>query len=518
MRGNNGKVTFKPYVQNQPMLLPPSLDELVPEGHLVRVVNDAVERMNIDPLLERYKGGGTSSYHPKMMLKALIYAYSQRIYSSRQIAKALRENIHFMWLSGQNRPDFRTINTFRSSTMKGLIDDVFASVLELLIEAGFVKLENYFLDGTKVEANANRYTFVWGKSVAYNKAKLQEKIRLLIEQIEQANEAENAEYGDRDLEEMGGPEPLDPKKLEEKIRELDEKLAGKSKDKTAQKALKTLKEDCLPRSQRYEEQERKLAGRKSYSKTDEDATFMRMKEDHMRNGQLKPGYNVQIGTENQFVVGFSIHQKPGDTTCLIPHLKHVEDVLHRRPENVIADAGYGSEENYEFLNEKQLGNYVKYNTFSQEQKKRFKKDAFQTENWPYDAEQDEFICPAGQRLTYLATRRQRSENGYVSERRIYAAQDCGGCLHRDRCAKGRRNRHLQVSFRLDELKGQACSNLLSERGMKLRAQRQIEPEPVFGRLKNNWGFRRFLLRGLEKVKVEWGLLCIAHNLAKTAAC
>lgn len=248
MRGTSGKITFKPYVQNQPMLLPPSLDELVPQNHLVRVVNDAVERMNIDPLLERYKGGGTSSYHPKMMLKVLIYAYSQRIYSSRQIAKALRENIYFMWLSGQNQPDFRTINRFRSSTMKGLIDQIFAAVLELLLDAGYVKLENYFLDGTKVEANANRYTFVWAKSTAYYKGKLQDKIKLLLEQIEKANEEENAKYGDRDLEEMGGPEPLDPQKLEEKIRELDEKLAGKPKNKAANKALKMLKEDCLPRS------------------------------------------------------------------------------------------------------------------------------------------------------------------------------------------------------------------------------------------------------------------------------
>ncbi len=518
MRGKSGKITFKPYVQNQPMLLPPSLDELVPKGHLVRVVNDAVERMNIDPLLERYKGGGTSSYHPKMMLKVLIYAYSQRIYSSRQIAKALRENIHFMWLSGQNQPDFRTINRFRSSTMKGLIDQVFTSVLELLIDAGRVKLENYFLDGTKVEANANRYTFVWAKSTAHNKATLQEKIKLLVEQIERANEAENAEYGDRDLEEMGGPEPLDPKKLEEKIRELDEKLAGKTKDKAKAKALKTLKEDCLPRSQRYEEQEETLAGRSSYSKTDEDATFMRMKEDHMRNGQLKPGYNVQIGTEDQFVVGFSVHQKPGDTTCLIPHLNHLEEQLGKLPQNVIADAGYGSGENYEYLAQKNLGNYVKYRDFDQEQKRRFKKAAFRAENWPYDPQADEFTCPAGQKLRFRKTQYHRSETGYLRELRIYAAEDCSGCPHREKCTRGRGNRHLQVSGRQNELKAQARANLHSPKGLELCSHRKIEPEPVFGRLKNNWGFRRFLLRGLDKVKVEWGLLCIAHNLAKAATC
>ena len=136
--------------------LPMDVEIKIPEKHLVRTVNNAIEKMNINPLLEKYKGGGTSSYHPKMMLKVLVYAYCQRIYSSRQIAKALRENINFMWLSGNSQPDFRTINRFRSSVMKDIIDEVFASVLELLIEEGHVKLENYFLDGTKIEANANK--------------------------------------------------------------------------------------------------------------------------------------------------------------------------------------------------------------------------------------------------------------------------------------------------------------------------------------------------------------------------
>ena len=154
---------FKPYVMNQVALLPPSYDEMIPENHLVRVVNDAVEKIDLSSLLAQYKGGGTSSYHPKMLLKVLVYAYAERIYSSRRIAKALRENIHFMWISGGNRPDFRTINDFRGKRMKTVIEDVFSAVLEFLVAVGHVKLEHYFLDGTKIEADANKHKVVWAK-------------------------------------------------------------------------------------------------------------------------------------------------------------------------------------------------------------------------------------------------------------------------------------------------------------------------------------------------------------------
>src|SRR3989337_4139452 len=163
MRRNPPNPTFKLYIQAQRSLVPPSWDELIPANHQVRVVNRAVERIDIEPLLKKYKGGGTSSYHPRMMLKVLVYAYTQRIYSSRQIAKALRENVNFLWLSGGNRPDFRTVNGFRGEKMKGVIEEVFTAVLELLVEEGYVKLENYFVDGTKIEANANRHKGRWAK-------------------------------------------------------------------------------------------------------------------------------------------------------------------------------------------------------------------------------------------------------------------------------------------------------------------------------------------------------------------
>jgi transposase len=542
MRRKPAKPTFKPYTQAQPSLIPPSWDELIPAEHQVRVVNWAVEQIDLEPLLRQYKGGGTSSYHPRMMLKVLVYAYTQRIYSSRQIAKGLRENVNFMWLSGGNRPDFRTINEFRGEKMKGVIEEVFTSVLELLVEGGYVKLENYFVDGSKVEANANRHKVVWAKSRAKYQERLRQKVKELLKEIDAVNEAEDEAYGDKDLEEMGGGGGIDAEKLEKKIAELNQRLKEKPGDKKLAKAVKVMEQDYLPRQKRYEEQERKLAGRNSYSKTDEDATFLRMKEDRGAEKPLpKPAYNVQTGTEGQFVVGFSLHQRAGDTACLIPHLEGVKAnlsaIARRKPEimpqqddhqprclpkNISADAGYGSEENYAYFEAYQLGNYVKYNTFHREQQKHRKpalirKTIFCSENFPYDAQTDTFICPANQCLTYRGTHRERTENGYWTELRHYEAAACNACPLKPECTRAKGNRQMRVSFRLRRYREQAKNNLMSEQGKALRVQRNVEVESVFGHIKHNMRFRRFNLRGLEKVKAEWGLVCIAHNMRKLAS-
>lgn len=508
------RVVFKPYLMDQ-LQLPTNLEDLIPPNHLVRVVNDAIEKMDLSILLKQYKGGGTSSYHPKMMLKVLIYAYAQRIYASRQIAKALRENIHFMWISGNSRPDFRTINRFRSVVMRDIIEEVFADVMRLLMEEGYVKLDHYFLDGTKLEANANKHKAVWAKSTKRYKDQLQKKIKELLDEADRVNEEENQEYGDRDLEEMGESGPIDAEKLEKRIEELNKRLRKGSQDKNLAKVVCKLRKDMLPRQKKYEEQESKFRGRNSYSRTDEDATFMRMKGDPLK-AWPKPGYNVQLGTENQFVVGFSVHQRPGDTGCLVPHLEQVEQQLGKLPKNVIADGGYGSEENYEYLEAKKLGNYVKYNTFHQEQKKRSKKRRFLSDQFPYDEERDVFICPAGRQLVYVETKPHKSVAGYLSERRCYECEDCGECSLKPECTRAAGNRRIRVSFRLQHLRARARSNLLSDQGKALRSRRGVEVESVFGRWKQNWQFRRFMLRGLEKVKIEIGLLSMAHNLSKLA--
>ena len=509
--------------------MPPSYAEKIPADHLVRVVNEAVEQIDVSALLAQYPGGGRSSYHPVMMLKVLVYGYAERIYSSRRIAKALRESIYFMWLSGESTPDFRTINDFRGSRMKGVIDEVFTAVLEHLIAAGHVKLENYFLDGTKVEANANKHKVVWAKKRENYHQRVQAQIKELLKHIEEVNAEEQEEYGDDDLEEMGGNgqtevnSELLQKKIDELNQKLRERLRNKQESVSTRKAMKKLEGDCLVRLKKYEEQAERLRGRNSYSKTDPDASCMRMKEDRgAEKPWPKPAYNIQIGTEGQFIVGFSVHGRAGDTACLIPHLENVHIHLGRLPENIITDAGYGSEENYAYVEQRKLGNYLKYNTFYQDthhfrKPELLRKRQFLAENFPYDKDKDEFICPAHQRLQFQYTSRHTSDNGFVSQRRNYECQVCSQCPLKPECTRAKGNRKISISFRLLEYRRQAKTNLTSETGQRLRASRSIEVEPVFGIIKHNMGFRRFHLRGLEKVKTEWGLVSIAHNMKKLAA-
>lgn len=521
---------FKPYTMAQPQLLPPSLDELIEPDHLVRVVNAAIDQLDLRPLLAQYKGGGTSSYHPQMLLKVLVYAYCSKIYASRRIAAALRENIHFMWLSGGNRPDFRTINDFRGQRMQGVIDAVYAEVLQYLVEAGYVQLEHYFVDGTKIAADANQHKVVWAKRTARYQQRVQEQIAELLRQIEQVNTDEQAAYGEADLEERGprGGGPLDSDQLRAHIERLNERLRERQQPKAerqaSEKALKKLATDCLPRLAKYEQQTATLAGRSSYAKTDPDATCMRMKEDRgAERPWPKPAYNVQVGTEGQFIVGFSVHDQAGDTGCLIPHLEQVrQNTGGRLPQNVVADAGYGSEENYAYLEQHGVGNYVKYNTFYQDTH-RYRNPAvlqahqFRAEHFAYDAATDTFICPADQRLHFQYTSRYTSDNGYLSDRRIYQCFACADCPLRSQCTRAKGNRQIRISFRLLAYRKQARDHLMSAEGERLRAARSVEVETVFGHIKQNMGFRRFHLRGRAKVQTEWGLVSIAHNLKKVAA-
>jgi len=521
-RGISDKVVFKPYDQSQPWLLPPSADELIPPTHLVRLLNTTIEEMNLEPILKKYdKGGGASRFHPLMMFKVLVYGYMTHTYSSRMLAKAIRENVMFMWLAGSQKPDFRTINAFRGSKLNNIMEEVFMTTVKLLAAKGYVKLENYFVDGTKIESAANKYTFVWKRAIDTNERKLDEKLRAFLKEVDKVSADENVEYGERDLEEMGEQGGFTADDVAMIARVLNERIAAlETKDidpdvkKKLNAGLKQTEKDFLPRKRRYESQRAILGARNSYAKTDHDATFMRMKEDHMLNGQLKPGYNVQIGTENGFVLGYDIYPNPTDTRTLIPHLDNMKRRLGRLPDRVIADAGYGSNENYAYLEENSIEALVKYNTFHKEATRAWKKNPFKTENWPYDVHADRYTCPEGRHLPYTKTTRARTETGYMQELKIYTCTSCDGCSQRPRCSSAQGSRTIQRNDEMLRLRRQAQELLTSEAGAKLRKRRAVEVETVFGEIKWNHGFRRFRLRGTKKVSVEWGLLAIGYNIQR----
>lgn len=511
------KAVFKEYRQNQIRLLPLDLNDLVPHGHMVRVVDRAIDSMDMSVLYARYPGGGSSAYHPVMMLKTLVYAYATGIYSSRKIAKATRENIYFMWLTGSQVLDFMTINRFRGDRLKGIMEEIFVEVVSLLQREGYITFERYFLDGTKIEANASKYSWVWGKNTQRYKKALQEKVAEHFRQIDELQRLEDEEYGDADLPETGNGKEIDSKAIEETAKRINERLKQEPENKALKKVQKAIERDYLPRMQKYEQQEEVLENRRSYSKTDIDATFMRMKEDPMRNGQLKPGYNVQTGTENQFITGFSIHRRPGDTSCMKDHLESIKRQMGKLPNTLTADAGYGSEENYEYLKAEQVESYVKYNTYDKEKSRKWRKDVLRVQNWLYLPECDQYVCGFGRYLSFVYEHKQRSDNGYISTVRVYECEDCTGCPYRERCVKREGedvHRRIYVNRNLEELKKQARDRLNSETGQEMRRKRPVEVESVFGDIKGNFGVRRFLLRGLQKVTTEWGLYCLGHNMRK----
>lgn len=313
----SAKIHFRDYNPKQMILFPPRLDKDIAENDPVRVVDAVIDNLKLNNFRKLYKERGRSPYHPKMMLKAIIYGYMNNLYSCRKIETALKRDIHFIWLAGYEQPDFNTINRFRNRVKEG-INQVFTQLVIVLAEKGFITLDVEYIDGTKIESKANKYTFVWRKSTEKHRAKLIEKIKVLLEQIDELIAQENA--GQENGQSFTPAELMNI--AEELNRSLDNEPAPqtkgqKEKAKERKRQIRQLKKHADKLSE-YDEKLSTLGDRNSYSKTDHDATFMRMKEDAMNNGQTKPGYNLQISSENQFITDFALFPNPTDTLTLIP--------------------------------------------------------------------------------------------------------------------------------------------------------------------------------------------------------
>ena len=510
------KVHFRDYNPKQIILFPQRLDKDIAENDPVRIVDTIVDQLKLGNFRKLYRARGRSPYHPKMMLKAILYGYMNNIYSCRKIEDALKYHVHYMWLSGSQTPSFSTINRFRSEHMKDAVNKLFSQVVTLLVDMGQITLEEQYIDGTKIESVANKYTFVWKKTVEKNKAKLEEKIKNILSQIEEGIAQDNTPGAET------MPEAIDSKLLARKIEELngqnrqlpretkEEKQEAKAKENVAKELKKHQK-----KLEEYEQHLETLGPRNSYSKTDPDATFMRMKEDAMNNGQTKPGYNVQISTENQYIVNMQMYWNPTDTTTLPDFLLHGKELTGAMPKDCTADSGYGSEENYEFMLQNDIAAYVKYNWFHKEQHRSFRDDPFRQENLYYNKEKDYYVCPMGQHMTLVGVTRNVSDNGFVSYSHKYRAQRCTGCPLRSQCYKSKaEQRTIEVNHNLNEHKRKAREMLMAEEGLRHRSRRPIEPEAVFGQIKFDWHYRRFRHKGKDKVYMDFAILAMAHNLRK----
>ena len=503
------KVVFKSYNQNDNLLFPPCLGDFIAENDPVRVLNTIVDNLDISRIEDSYEGGGASSYNPRMLVKVVFYAYLQNVYSGRKMEQLLRRDVNFMWLSGMQHPDFNTINLFRKNRLADVVDDIFTQVVQMLVDGKFVSLDVQYIDGTKIEASANKYTFVWKKATKTNQDKLDKKVKAVLAEAERELNLELCEPS----EEVITSEEIKTR-TDRIIAEMDEKGIS---DKRLRKAVNEAREEHAPKMKEYEDKLETLGDRNSYSKTDPDASFMRMKEDAMNNGQTKPGYNIQISTENQFITHYSTSWRPTDWGTFINHMDTFKERYGRQSKEVVADSGYGSEENYEYLDVNDIDGYVKYNMFHTELKRKTIKNPFLPEHLYYNEQDDYFVCPMGQHMTYVGDRQRVSDLGYVSHTKLYQAQNCEGCPLRGLCFKGKGNRVIDVNVKSRLYRDKAKEMLTSERGLYHRSMRPIEPEAVFGQIKYDGGFKRFHYRGNRLVRAEFATLAIAHNIKKMAA-
>lgn len=492
----------------------------IPENDPVVLLCEEMERLDYTQLYEAYSRDGRSpAVSPKVMFMLLVFGYMNNIYSSREIVKACNYDIRFMYiLNGENIPSHSSICRFRSKRLQGVIDDLFSQFVLHLKDKGEISGKNIFIDGTKIEAYANRYTFVWRKSVEKYKAKLLIKIAALMETV-------NAEL-DISIKENRSKLHM----LNQLLKELKalqkqkniEFVSGKGKRKTPLQRFIEKVTEYRSKLLEYNMHLKKMGNRNSYCKTDNDATFMRMKEDHMRNGQLKPAYNVQVGTDAGYVVGIDISQERSDMNTLIPFLSKLERNLQYRYENVVADAGYDSEENLVYLLNNHQNAYIKPSTYEKSKTRRYKNDIGLAENMIYPEFGDLYICHAGNVLYYEYEKTRRTKSGYLRKTSVYKCEDCSGCPHKEKCIKKgnsktpieERTKTLYVSRTHADLKARAQKMITSEFGKQLRMNRSIQSEGFFGVLKEDKHFRRFMLRSSVKVDIEMQLLGLSFNILK----
>ena len=483
------------------------------------MVSAVVERMNIEKIERSYSRDGRNEYPPRILLKVLMYAYMRLIYSSREIERACRENICFMYLLEDNpAPDHNTIARFRSQHLLECEKELLEQFVAMLVEWGFVSLATVFIDGTKIEANANRYSFVWKKSTEKKLTKLRAQIGKDLPGLVQS-------LGVKwHIPEVAQIHHL--KKLRKKLyaRAEAEQLvwvAGKGHHKKPlQKAIETVN-GWLEKWKKYTQDLHICGERNSYSKTDHDATFMHMKEDHMRNGQLKPGYNVNVASSEEFIIGNYISADRNDVHTLIPFTEYLK--RYSKIKQICADSGYESEENYCYFEKlKDIALFVKPSNHEQRKTRKYRTDISRRENMAYDAETDTYTCANGKEITFDGIRKSKSQNGFEMETSVYSCKDCADCPMKEKCIRAcgskkplaERSKVIYVSKRFARQRAEMEERINTAEGKLIRVNRSIQAEGVFAMTKEDMGFRRFLLRSAVKVEVEWTLLSLAYNVLK----
>ena len=500
--------------------LPLDLEISIPSDDPVRLVSAFVEEMDLSELYKTYGRIRKNQATPRQMLKLVIYAAMNRIYSSRDIRKACKRDINFMYLlEGMPAPDHATIARFISLHFSACAKVLLAQMSDLLYLLGEISGKTIFIDGTKIESAANKYTFVWKRAITKNQARLCTKLTSFVAECEELYGIRTVYHDQISIHTL---KRLKKQLCRVKVQEGIVFVHGIGRRKTQlQKSLEQL-DQYLEKLKEYTKKLYTLGDRNSYSKTDPDATFMRMKEDAMLNGQLKPAYNIQHGVDSEYITWIDISPRPTDTCTLIPFLKDMESHLGFKYSEIVADAGYESEENYLFIEGNGQTAYIKPQNYEISKTRKYKKDISRRENMEYHADRDSYICRNGRELTVTNERRSKTASGYVSVKTYYRSPDCTGCPYKTECIKGnncktpmeKRNKVLMVSKTMSQKRAEDLERITSEYGTMLRMNRSIQAEGSFADVKEDMNFRRYLYRGKANALAESILLAMGRNINK----
>ena len=467
----------------------------------LRLVKNIIERIDLTELRKIYSSfGRKATVNPVTMLQIIIFCYSERIFSSREIEKSCKYDLRIKYLlDGQSPPDHSTINRFRQKIIN-LTPSLLSQIVEILIEEKQIDLSSIYIDGTKIESYANRYSFVWRGSVE----KWQEKLRRRIIKHFKLNKN------------------LSPSKVLEVVKIVFNKVSQECIDKKInfvfgqgkrkhqlQREYEMIK-DWKSKLEKYQNH-LKIMGehRNSYSKTDHDATFLRMKEDHMRNGQLKPAYNIQLASSSGFIIGENVSHHPSDMYTLKPFLKKLQTNYENKLDKIVADARYESEENYVLLAENKLASYIKPSNYEKSKTRKYKKEEKFRKSLIYDDIEDKYISEEGKEFIRCADRYRKRKSGYVTTTKVYRCFD----WNKD----GQKTKGIYIAEIFQKYRKESLENIRSDQGIEERINRSIQAEGAFSKIKSGLNYNRFHHRGKANIISEICLLSMALNLNKLAS-
>ena len=458
---------------------------------------------------------GRFRYNPVNMLKTVLFGFMANGYCSlRELEDNCKVNLRFMYLMDRETPSYRTFGYFINEILNDSIEEIFSDINHKIFAEEKVDLQHIYIDGSKFEANANKYSWVWKKATEKSRYRLFKKVTALIEEMNETLSwsgtriTTNTEYTPDYLEEISEQYAV--------LWQLDEKdfVHGKGHHKTIQQRQYELLCQYTEKLKEYVEKI-EICGpeRNSYSKADHDATFMRIKTDYMGNDQLLPAYNIQVGVADEYIAVVDVNQYRSDMDCFIPLIEQFHQIYGFYPKYPVADAGYGSYNNYIYCEQKGMEKYMKFPMFKRETKdKKYQEDPYRAVNFKID-EEGIMRCPNGKAFHFQYRKHVRG-NQYGRQEEVYECEDCSGCPYAERCKKTEKNRTVRINQELTSMHQEVIENLESIEGVRLRMNRSIQAEGTFGVMKHDRWYKRIVRRGIKSVRLEVILVSIGHNLYK----